>query len=255
VRRPAHAAPGDGNTPAEGGGDAEGTPDGQPRAGAGEGQVTVEVAPASGGADGGQAGSRHGLIHPIVVPPPAPSDDPSDGASGAPPASAASAPPTARRVTASPPSPGATTGDVADGYAPDGTAPDAPAPRHPAEEASAVVGSNGVVLARRRPQTHLAPELIRRLPGVPAATAPAPASTGIAPGSWSGSDPHRSGAGGGAMTERRGRLSPPPADQGAASALSAYQASRSAARSAIGEDGPTGSSEHPHHGSTTGRQT
>ncbi|WP_433787868.1 ATP-binding protein [Actinomycetospora sp. CA-101289] len=137
---------------------------------------------------------RRGLIHPIVVPPPAP-------------------------VAAETPT------DVS------GPLPAAPAPRRSEEDEPAAVGPNGLVLARRRPQSHLAPELIRRAPT--AAAAP----------TANGGSHRRPGA--------------PGADRGAMDALSAYQASRAAARSAIGADGsdPSREDHHPQRGTTTGSQT
>jgi len=175
--------------------------------------VTVEELPASGS----ESPVRRGLIHPIVVPPPAP-------------------------IAADGGSPGDGSGQLPT------VVP--PAPRRSGEDAPAPVGPNGLVLARRRPQTHLAPELIRRSPaGPPAPPVPsvpaAPARADAEPGRT-----HRPAAS-------------PPADRGAMDALSAYQASRAAARSAIGEDVPAGppgrdhqSHDHqPQRGSTTGRQT
>jgi hypothetical protein len=163
----------------------------------GDGHTTIEHAPAPGGAPG-----RRGLIHPIVVPPPAPvpSDD------GVP-------------------------ADVS------GPLPAAPAPRRSEEDAPAPVGPNGLVLARRRPQSHLAPELIR--PAAPSPPAAAPSAN---------DGPHR-------------RPGTPAPDRGAMDALSAYQASRAAARSAIGADGSPGPTDpsrqdhHPYRGTTTGSQT
>jgi two-component sensor histidine kinase len=216
ARRPSHAAPGDGDGAATGDTDGgDGTDDGH---------STIEHAPAPAtGADGAVRGAgttRRGLIHPIVVPPPAADAEVGDGA-GRPAA-------TADRASA----PGVD------------PVPGAPAPRRSDEDAPAVVGPNGLVLARRRPQSHLAPELIRRQPGVPAATAPAAAAPA---------------AGAGLFSERGGApdrpAGPPPG--GAVNALSAYQASRAAARSAIGEDDADGASQdhHPHRGTTSGRQT
>ncbi|GAA4785156.1 hypothetical protein GCM10023200_18770 [Actinomycetospora chlora] len=115
----------------------------------------------------------------------------------------------------------------------DEPSPGAPEPRRSTEDAPAVVGPNGLVLARRRPQTHLAPELIRQYPNVPAATAPTPLRAPV--------------------TDTPGRHDPtppatPPGDQGAMSALSAYQASRAAARTVI----DAAASDDGHH---TGRHT
>ncbi|MEJ2887207.1 ATP-binding protein [Actinomycetospora aeridis] len=123
--------------------------------------------------------------------------------------------------------------------------PEAPAPRSSDEDDPVAVGPNGLVLARRRPQTHLAPELIRRTPGIPAAT-PATPVTPAAPVA-----PAAPAA--------------PPGERGAMDALSAYQASRAAARSAIGqEDGgrpteplgpPSGPPSAPTDDHASGRQT
>ena len=164
----------------------------------GDGHTTIEHAP-----EPGAGPPRRGLIHPIVVPPPAPV--PADGGVPA---------------------------DVS------GPLPAAPAPRRSEEDEPAPVGPNGLVLARRRPQSHLAPELIRPAPATPAASTPNGGS-------------HR-------------RPGTPAADRGAMDALSAYQASRAAARSAIGADGSGGSpaptdpsrqDHHPYRGTTTGSQT
>ena len=140
--------------------------------------------------------SRRGLIHPIVVPPPGPAEQPAGGAAPA---------------------------------APDGAAPGAPAPRRSSEDAAPVVGPNGLVLARRRPQTHLAPELVRK-PDVPATGS----GTGTASTSGAAGPPGRRPDGA------------PPGDRGAMNALSAYQASRAAARSEIGP--PTGPDTGPDTG-------
>ena len=127
----------------------------------------------------------------------------------------------------------------------------APAPRRADEDAPVAVGPNGLVLARRRPQTHLAPELIRRTPGIPAAT-PATAAHAAPPLAGPG-------------IPAAGRPAGPPGGRSAMDALSAYQASRAAARSAISDDaGDAGdalhdeapsATDHPQRGSTPGRQT
>ncbi|GAA4913596.1 signal transduction histidine kinase [Actinomycetospora succinea] len=119
----------------------------------------------------------------------------------------------------------------------------APAPRRSDEDVPAPVGPNGLVLARRRPQSHLAPELIRRTPGIPAATPVSAAHAATASPDAGRPDADR--------PER------PPAGRGAMDALSAYQASRAAARSAISDDGDgtPASDDHPQRGSTPGRQT
>ncbi|GAA4730886.1 ATP-binding protein [Actinomycetospora chibensis] len=233
ARRGAHAAPGsdrEGGRPsdtpaasdapvtaeAKAEGKAEAVTKAAPADGA-DGHATVEEMPAAAGRPTGAG--RRGLIHPIVVPPPAAPDptsapvvDPKGGG---------------RRHAGT--------------EAPE-TAGTAPAPRRSDEEAPSVVGPNGLVLARRRPQSHLAPELIRRppepavavTPGIPAATAASPA---MPPGETPGT-----GAGRNAMD-----------------ALSAYQASRAAARSAIGApadvNGSTANDHDPHRGTTSGRQT
>ncbi|MDD7937234.1 ATP-binding protein [Actinomycetospora lutea] len=125
---------------------------------------------------------------------------------------------------------------------PDGEAgPAAPAPRRPDGDAPAPAGPHGLVLARRRPQSHLAPELIRRTPSIPAATPVTAARTGPEAGA-----PPRGREDG----REDGRPDAPSGD-GAVSALSAYQASRAAARSAMAEE----NDDHPQRGSTSGRQT
>jgi signal transduction histidine kinase len=209
VRRGAHAAP-----TIEGDGVAE-APDETAAAARADGHATVEDVPAAEGDVRPTGASRRGLIHPIVVPPPAAPDPTEVGANGG---------GARRRPDAEPRE----------------TAGTAPAPRRSDEDVPAVVGPNGLVLARRRPQSHLAPELIRRPPepsaavppGVPAATAASPA---MPPGETPDAAPSAGGAG-----------------QNAMDALSAYQASRAAARSAIGDPADD---HHPHRGTTSGRQT
>ncbi|WP_328307811.1 ATP-binding protein [Actinomycetospora sp. NBC_00405] len=232
ARRGAHAAPGtdrDGDRPS----DTPATPDTpvttEAKAGSAtkaeaadgsDGHATVEDMPAAGRPTGA---ARRGLIHPIVVPPPAAPDPVPDPA----------------RATVVETDGG---GRRHAGTEVPETAGTAPAPRRSDEDAPSVVGPNGLVLARRRPQSHLAPELIRRppepaaavTPGIPAATAASPA---MPPGETPGT-----GAGRNAMD-----------------ALSAYQASRAAARSAIGEpadvSGSAADDHHPPRGTASGRQT
>ena len=228
ARRGAHAAPGadrDGDSPSDTSTPADAPVTAEAKAGAGtkgeaadgsDGHATVEDMPAAGRPAGA---ARRGLIHPIVVPPPAapdPAAEPVVETNGG-----------GRRHA---------------GTESPETAGTAPAPRRSDEDAPSVVGPNGLVLARRRPQSHLAPELIRRppepaaavTPGIPAATAASPA---MPPGETPG----------------------PGAGRNAMDALSAYQASRAAARSAIGEpadaSGSAAVDHHPHRGTTSGRQT
>ncbi|MHC1562673.1 sensor histidine kinase [Actinomycetospora sp. C-140] len=259
-RRGAHAAPGgdEGPVPSRdtgAAGDPHDTLEDVPPVGVGaDGTGSTDGTGGDGGGPGAAAGpgtapaaaertaTRRGLIHPIVVPPPGPGDAPADdGTAGT----------TPRRAPVGQASPVSPTGTGETPAADD--APGAPTPRRSSEDAPAVVGPNGLVLARRRPQTHLAPELIRKTPGIPAATAPGPAG---GPGSASGA------AGNGAPPARHGQ----PGARSAMDALSAYQASRAAARSAIGSGGPEGTAgagdpaepvehHHPHHDSTSGRPT
>ena len=227
-RRGAHAAPGsDGDDAAE-------APD---RAAAlrkdekdgADGHATVEALPAADGHGRPAGTTRRGLIHPIVVPPPAAPDPAQPGTNGG--------RATPLRPDAEPPGPPRETA---------GTVPGAPEPRRSSEDAPAVVGPNGLVLARRRPQSHLAPELIRRPPEPSAAMTPGiPAATAASPAMPPGETPD-------------GAPTPAAPQRGAMNALSAYQASRNAARSAIGDGAdPSGAADdhHPQRGTTSGRQT
>ncbi|GLZ44266.1 hypothetical protein Acsp06_04510 [Actinomycetospora sp. NBRC 106375] len=266
-RRGAHAAPG-GDDPADpslnGSGDdphdtledvepvgvgADTTAGADDGAGA-DGSSDAGTAPGPGTVTAGaeRTATRRGLIHPIVVPPPGPGEDHA-GAD----ASASTAP---RRAPAEQAPAGSPASSPDTGGIPAADdAPGAPAPRRSSEDTPAVVGPNGLVLARRRPQTHLAPELIRKTPGIPAATAPGPATgAGQAPGAPT--------TGNGGPPSRHGQ----PGARSAMDALSAYQASRAAARSAIGSGGPEGTvgagdaaepveHHHPHRDSTSGRPT
>ncbi len=99
----------------------------------------------------------------------------------------------------------------------------APAPRSPHE-------SERPVLKRRVPQTHLAPELIRRRPS-PTAAMPG------GHGNGNGHNGNGNGNGGnGYGGNGHGDDHSGPAPSGALSALSQYQASRRAARDALSED-------------------
>jgi hypothetical protein len=116
----------------------------------------------------------------------------------------------------------------------------APAPRTPHE-------SERPVLKRRVPQTHLAPELIRRRPS-PAAAAPYPGGGNGNGNGYAGNGNGHAGNGNGNGNAHNGNGNghagnghprddqPGPGPSGALSALSQYQASRRAARDALSED-------------------
>ncbi|MDD7964867.1 sensor histidine kinase [Actinomycetospora lemnae] len=209
--------------------------------GAGDAHDTVEDVPAPD-VSGAIPAARRGLIHPIVVPPPAASDE---GGPAPTPTPTSIPTPTPAPAAASAPAPTW------------GAAPEAPTPRRSDEDAPAVVGPHGLVLARRRPQTHLAPELIRRTPSIPAATV-SHAARSVPPVGGNGhAGPGGNGHGGPVGNAHGGNGR---GDRGAMDALSAYQASRAAARSAMGgADGgrPSGPDpdHHPQRGRTPGRQT